>query len=227
MTEGVRLHWSQEPEAALRSFQRALALDSRHYSALWHAAAESVVVGMITSDPASAETRYAEAEGYARRGLESNPRGSEAMAWLAVALGRRALAVGMRARVRLAEEIRLVATQAVALDSTNANARHVLGQWHAEVMRIGGLQRFVARTMLGGESFDEASWELAELHLARSAELEPESLVHRVELARVHAATGREDLAREGLTWVLAQPVRDPVDPQQQERAVRLLDELD
>ncbi len=226
IAEGERLHWALEAEAALRSFQRALALDSRHYGALWRAAAESIVVGMITDDGEIAAGHFEAAEAYARRAIEANPEGAEAREWLAVALGQRALSVGLRDRVRLAEEIRQAAIDAIALDSTSANGHHVLGQWHAEVMRVGGFRRFLARTMLGGESFGEASWASAERHLARSAELEPESLIHRIELARVHAATDREALARDGLRWVLAQPVRDPVDPKEKERAARLLEEL-
>lgn len=226
VAEGVRLHRSFETEAALGRYVQALAADSRHYRALWHAAAESVVLGMTAEDESRAFSRYAAAEAYARRALEVNPGGTEAMGWLAVALGRKALSAGVREAVRLAEEIRSMALQAIELDPQSPLGHHVLGQWHAEVRRVGGVQRLIARAVLGGKSFGEASWDMAETHLARSTELEPESLVHRIELARVYQETGREELARSGYEWVLAQPLREPTDAGLQSRARRLLADL-
>ena len=51
---------------------------------------------------------------------------------------------------------------------------------------MGGLTRFVARTLFRGDVLGEASWERAEFHLTRAAELDPGSVMHHVEFALVH-----------------------------------------
>ena len=220
------MHLAFQVDQALERYQRALARDSHHYAALWHAAAQSVVVGLLEDDPDRAVARFEAAEAYARRAIEAKASGAEAWGWLAVALGQQALHAGLRDRVQLAEEIRAAALEALARDPDSPLGHHVLGQWHAEVRRVGGVQRMIARALLGGRSFSEASWEDAEHHLARSVELEPESILHRIELARVYAETGRPELARDMFEAVLAAPLRDPTDPDQRGRARALLEEL-
>ena len=98
--------------------------------------------------------------------------------------------------MRLAVEVREAALEALALDSANAGAHHVLGVWHAEVRRLSGVERWLARRLLGGAIFEEASWEAAEGHLLTSVALDPGGLIHHQDLAKLYLDRGRTEEAR-------------------------------
>ena len=126
----------------------------------------------------------------------------------------------------MAEAVRAQAELVLAMDSTYAAAHHVLGVWHAEVKRLNGFSKFVAQRIMGGSDFGDASWELAEEHMRRAVALEPQVVMHRVELGRILLETDRPDEARDELTTALDLPVRDPIDPLHQQTAQDLLRDL-
>jgi tetratricopeptide (TPR) repeat protein len=220
---GDAAHAAMRPHDALETFEGILDANPGLYEALWRASRESVNLGMLNVDPTARKTRYAQAEGYARRARAANPAGVEGAEWLAIALGRTALDQGVRSRVRFAEEIRTTALEALALDSTNAGAHHVLGEWHAEIRRLSGVERWMARKLLGGDSFDQASWSEAEAHLQRAVDLDPAGLIHHLGLAQIYLDTDRPGLARVQLRQVLALPSVEPVDPLHKQTAQVLL----
>lgn len=223
--DGYRLHAELDAVGALERFRSAVGIAPLHYEALWLAAAESVAVGIL-SDSEEASTRlFAEAVDFARRAVAVRPNGVEAHEWLAVALGRHALSVGIRQRVRFAEEILATASRAVALDSTSAVGHHVIGQWHAEVRRVSGLERFIARRFLGGVTFGSASHALAVHHLERAVALNPVELVHRFELGRVYLDVDRPSDAQEQFQAIIDQAVVAPTDTVYKARARRCLSE--
>jgi FimV-like protein len=223
---GDEAHASLDPLNALALYRRALQEDSTSYAALWRAARESVNLGMLTSDRDERKRRAEDAVSFARRARGVGPSEVEGSEWLSIALGRLALEEGLKARARLAAEIRSAALETLALDSLNAGAHHVLGEWHAEIRRLSGIERWVAKTMLGVDDVGEASWDCAVLHLERSVALAPAALVHHLDLARTYLDLGREDDARRELSEVLRRPVLDSVDPLQKEAAQRLLDAM-
>ena len=224
--EGDDLHARHRPREALDVFQRVLATDSTDYDALWRAAREAVSLGMLTGDEEARRAFYGEAEGFARRAVETREEALEGHHWLSVALGRRAGDEGPRTKIDLARRIREEALFVLEKDSLHAGAHHVLGEWNAEVMRLNGLTRFVARKLLGADTFDEASWEAAAAHLGRSVELEPRVLIHRLAFARVLLDRGRREEARQHLREVLERPALDPVDPVVKQAAQELLRDL-
>ena len=42
---------------------------------------------------------------------------------------------------------------------------HVMGMWNAEVMRLNGMSRFMAKNFLGGRVFESANWNDAQRYL--------------------------------------------------------------
>lgn len=223
---GDQAHASLDPLNALALYRRALEEDSTSYAALWRAARESVNLGMLASDRDERKRRAQEAVSFARRAQGMGPARVEGLEWLSIALGRLALEEGLRARAQLAGEIRDAALATLALDSLNAGAHHVLGEWHAEIRRLSGLERWVAGTVLGVDEVGEASWDCAVLHLERSVALAPATLVHHLDLGRAYLDLGRKEDARRELLEVLNRPVLDAVDPLQKEAAQRLLDTM-
>lgn len=223
VTRGDALHADLRPAEALESFRGVLAGDSARWDALWRAARETVNLGMLAADDDEAAAWFGAAEDYARRAVAQAPQAPEGHQWLAIALGRRALLEGPRARVHLSEQVRNAALRALELDPDAAGAHHVLGQWHAEIQRLGGLARFTAERILGGATFREASWDRAEHHLSRAVELEPRALVHRVALARLYLDLDRADEARTELRAAVGLPTTQPTDPVTRDEARELL----
>jgi tetratricopeptide (TPR) repeat protein len=200
---------SRDGVAALAAYDRALALDSNHYRALWHAAGVATEVGEFLPDAAQRTALYARARAYAERAVRANPDGAEGHFQLARAVGRTAQAAGVRERVRLATLVRTHAAEALARDSLHDGAMHVLGMWHAEIMRLSGLQRTFAKAFLGGKVMGEASWDAAVSCLERAAAWAPNRIVHRLDLGMVYLDRQRRDDARAQFEWIAQAPVTD------------------
>ncbi len=219
----------REPAVALAHFEAVLARDSTQYEANWRAALALVNLGKRTPDAEKSPARdslYARAETYARRAVAAKLLGADGHFALAIAIGRASLTRGPRERVARAAEIRVEALKALELDPRHDGAHHVLGRWHAEIMRLSGITRFVARHVLGAEVFAEASWEAALQHLERAVALNPGNIYHRLDLAEAYLDRRRPAEARGQLEALLALPAVDAMDPTYQRRAADLLADL-
>ena len=140
----------------------------------------------------------------ARRSLGTAPGDAEARYRLVVILGARTDRADGRAQLGLAEELHREVRALLQLEPSHAGAHHVLGRLHAAVMRIGGLERFLARHLVGGAVLDEASWERARHHLERAEAGDPCIPEHHYELGRVHMERGDVPRAWEEIGHVLA-----------------------
>ena len=134
-------------------------------------------------------------------------------------MGRTALTRPPQQRLKLARAIRTAAIRAISLDPTHDGAYHVLGRWHAEIMRLPGIERFFARRVLGARIFDEASWDEATVNLERAVALDTTRIVHRLDLAEIYADRKRYDQARAQLDTIGTMPEREYLDPQHKHQA--------
>jgi tetratricopeptide (TPR) repeat protein len=191
---GDQSHAAMNAAAALAHYQAAIQADASNAEALWRASREAIDLGEF--DDARRDSLYRLGEQYARRAVQANTNSAMAHFALAKAIGRRALSMGARDRVKFAGEVRQEALAALKIDSLNAGALHVMGRWHANVMRLSGVTRFLAKNLLGGRVFNEANWKDAVANLERAAALEPDRVVHKLELASVYADTGDKAKAR-------------------------------
>ena len=199
---GDREHAALSVAGALHHYQEALKVEPRSYEALWKASREAMDVGEYASK-AERDSLFSVAELYARRAMEANPDGAEGHFAMSRALGKQALSVGRRDRVRYAVDVRHHALEALKWDARHAGALHVMGMWHYNVMSLGSMVRFLARSLKGGKVLDSASWAEAQRYMEESVASEPERLVHRLDLGRVYAARGARDRAREQLELVV------------------------
>lgn len=218
-----------DPRSAAAALEALAEGDSLNGGLAWRAAVALVAAargGPGDTLPADRDSLYRRAEAQARRAVRLVPDEAQAHFALAMALGRASLARGVRDRVRDAVEIRAEAERAIALDPGHDGAWHVLGSWHAEVRRLSGLSRFVARTLLGGRVLGEATWEAAIRYLERAVELRPDWIAHRFDLAEVLLERGLTDRGRAQLEAVLRLPARDLLDPEYRSRAAAMLETL-
>ena len=155
---GDREHDAFHSEAALRHYEAALAIDSMNAHALQKASLSAVDLGEGTTDKTKAADLFRLAQKYGRRAVAVAPGEAESYFNLARALGRAALNVGVRDRVKYAVDVREQALAALKIDPNHPGALHVIGMWNAEVMRINGFEKFFARNFLGGGIFGIANW---------------------------------------------------------------------
>lgn len=206
-------HASFNPAGALQHYEAALQLEPTHVEALGKASRSAADAGEQAPKGARRTELYRKATAYARSAVEAGPENAEAHFHLARALGLTALSVGARERVRYATDIRAHALRALTLDPDHAGALHVMGVWHAEVMRLSGVQRFFAKNLLGGKVFSEASWKDAVAYMEKAVAVDPDRLTHRLDLAKIYADVGEKAKAREQFELVLSGRQTDFNDP--------------
>jgi tetratricopeptide (TPR) repeat protein len=212
IARGDSAHAALNAKAALADYEAAIKLDSTNAEALWKAAREAVDLGEAAGFEQQNRTRdslYKLGEQYATRAVQANPNEAVTHFTLAKALGRAALAVGGRDRVRYAKRVRAEALEALKLDSLDDGAWHVMGVWNAEIMRLNGFMRFFAKTLLGGQVLGEANWASAQRDLEHAVALQPGRIVHHLDLGKVYEDVGDKAKAQAQYEEVLKLPATE------------------
>jgi hypothetical protein len=102
----------------------------------------------------------------------------------------------------------------------------VIGVWNAEIMRLNGLSRAIARHFLGGKEFDAANWDDAQKYLEQAVAYDSTRIVHRLDLAEVYADRDQRAKAIEQYEWIARAPITDYNDPNYKNEAKRRLTAL-
>ena len=206
---GDKEYVAMNAAAALQHYEEAIKLDSKNYEALWKGSRSAVDLGSYERNDDKREAYFKEAELDARRAVEASPGDAEGHFNLARALGKNALTQGPRSRIKYAKDIRSEALECLKINPRHAGCLHVMGMWNAEVMRLNGFTRMLAKNFLGGKIFDTANWAEAKRYMEESVAAEPDRIVHHVDLAGVYRDTG--DKAKAKAEWQVAMrlPNRD------------------
>jgi len=194
---------------ALNHYVEAIRLEPNNYEALWKAARSAVDRASYDETGETQAKLFAMAETYSRTAVTVNPAGPEGHFNLARALGKRALSVGVRQRIKYATEVREQALECLKLDPKHAGCLHVMGVWNAEIMRLNGFARLIARNFLGGKVFGSANWADAQRDMEQSIAFEPLRIVHYVDAAAIFSDLGNKAKAKEMYETALRLPVSD------------------
>ncbi len=206
---GDKEYVAMNASAALQHYEAAIQEDPRNYEALWKASRSAVDLGSFNRNDEKRALEFKNAELYARRAVEVNPTDAEGHFNLARALGKNALTQGPRARIKYAGDVRTHALECLKINPKHAGCLHVMGMWNAEVMRLSGFTRMLARNFLGGKIFDSANWGDAKRYMEESVANEPDRIVHHVDLAGVYRDTGDKAKARSEWQIAMKLPNRD------------------
>jgi tetratricopeptide (TPR) repeat protein len=206
---GDKEYVAMNATAALQHYEAAIKEDPQNYEALWKASRSAVDLGAYERDDDKRGNYFKSAELYARRAVEVKPGDAEGHFNLARALGKNALTQGPRARIKYAKDVRNEALECLKIDPKHAGCLHVMGMWNAEVMRLNGFTRMLAKNFLGGKIFDSANWAEAKRYMEASVAAEPDRIVHHVDLAGVYRDTGDKEKARAEWQVAMKLPNRD------------------
>ncbi len=226
MTLGVVLHAQPAPEhlrradeayiagntdESLMHLMRAIAVDPANYDAQWKASRSQVDLAEIAGSPANRMLLDA-AQTHAEAAIRLQPGGAEGHFAYARTLRQRVAEAGVRERVRFADAIRSEALLALHADPQHPGALHELGMWHAQLMRLNGLSRRIAKSFLGADLLELANWDEAQMLLENAVRLDPGRITHRLELASIYADRGDKERARATYMWIASAPLVDPND---------------
>lgn len=226
VAQGDRAYADRKAQAALDEYRLALSIEPGNYEALCKASRTEVDLAERLDAGPSHDSLQASAERHAEAAIAVKPSDAEGHFALARALGRKALSLGTMDRIRYAKRIRLEALEALKYDSLHPGALHVLGSWNAEIMRVNGLERTFARHFLGAGVFGQASWNEAQRLMEEAVRVDPDRLVHHLDLGAIYADRGDKLKAREQFNLIIRAPVREFNDPLYKKKAADRLKKL-
>lgn len=206
---GDRDYAAMNAPSALAHYEKAIAADRENYKALWKASRSAIDIGSYLSDASRRSAMYANAERYARKSVALRPSDAEGHFSLARALGKTALSQSPRGRVKYGTEVRAQALECLKVAPEHAGCLHVMGMWNAEIMRLNGITRLVAKNILGGRVLGSASWKDAVRYMEQAVSAEPDRIVHHVDMGEVYRDVKQRTKARAEFETALKLPVGD------------------
>lgn len=180
-------------EGALDTYLEILQLDSGQYDALWNASLLHATIGNRFEVEARKKEYFERAVELAEKSVETHPNRGHPYYALAVAKGRMTDVAGTRARIRLAYAVEENVKKAIERMPDHAPSWHLYGVWHSEVANVSRAERFAARFISRG--LPDGSSHKAEEYLLKAVELDPESILIRLDLARYYERTGNRSKA--------------------------------
>ena len=163
----------------------------------------------------------AKAMDYAKRGASLAPNDSEAQLSVAITYGKMLPLKPSKEQMEGSRKIKEGAERAIRLDSGNDLAWHILGRWHLVMADVGMVKRALAQLVYG--KLPSASNEEAVKCFERAIAINPNRLMHHVELGRTYAQMGRKAEARRFISKGLAMPSTEKDDPDTKRRGREIL----
>lgn len=226
LVRAEELHFEHRAAESLELLEGVVEKEPANYEALWRAAREAVVMGLLAHGTEIENRWFMRGEDFARRAVELDPDGIHGLNWLMSAKGLRAVQTDAIDASRLGTEVFQLAHRILEMDSLHAGAYHALGVLNYEVQKLNRVERFIATRVLGNRAFRLTSWEDAERYHTRAVELAPDFILFHLDLGKMYLERNQMARAREVFARVLELPPVHPQDPGLQEVAERLLAQI-
>ena len=149
---------------------------------------------------------------YAQRAVALAPEDPEAQLSLAISYGKMLPLEETKQQIATSRLIKIAVDKVIALDPKNDLAWQVLGRWYLGIAEIGGVKRALARVAYG--KLPTATYEDAARCFEKAIALNPNRLMHHIELGRTYAKMGKDAEARKLITKGLAMPETEKDDPE-------------
>jgi len=161
---------------------------------------------------------------YSTRAAACGPKDCDAQLAPAITLGKMLPYLPTKEQVGASPRIKESVDKALAIDSRNDTAWHVLGRWNRVLAEVSSAKRFVAGLIYG--QLPKGSIEEAEQDMKKAIALNPNRLMHYIEIGRIYAQMGRKQEAREFINKGLAMPDTEKDDPETKHRGRETLAKL-
>jgi len=161
---------------------------------------------------------------FAERAAELAPDISANRLTLAICYGRVAQHESPGKSMEYSRLIKAECEAALKLDPDNDYAWHVLGRWNYEMASLNPALRVMAGAIFG--ELPDASFERAADCFERAAAVDPQRVIHQVELGRTYLQLGRSDEARKHLETGLSLPIKERDDAESHALARKALDSI-
>jgi tetratricopeptide (TPR) repeat protein len=141
---------------------------------------------------------------HAQRAVTLAPNDPEPQLALAISYGKMLPLVGTKQRIANSRLIKIAVDKVIALDPTNDLAWHVLGRWYRALADVNPVKRAFAQVKYG--KLPPAKFEDAVRCFEKAIALNPNRLMHYIELGRTYALMDRDADARKFITKGIAMP---------------------
>ncbi|MEY2538452.1 MAG: hypothetical protein QOG67_2192 [Verrucomicrobiota bacterium] len=152
------------------------------------------------------------------------PNNAEAQLSPAISLGKMLPFMGSKDQIKASPRIKAAVDRTLVLDPTNDNAWHILGRWNYVLANINVVKRVLAKALYG--DLPLTTNEAAEKCLLRAIAINPNRLMHYIELGRIYAQMGRKEEARKNIEKGMAMPNQEKDDPEMKEIGKQMLQKL-
>ena len=164
------------------------------------------------------------AVGYAQRAVALAPNDPETQLALAISYGKLLPLEETKQQIATSRSLKIAVDKVIALDPNNDLGWQILGRWYRALADVGGVKRILARVAY--EKLPPAKFEDAVRCFEKAMALNPNRLLHHIELGRTYAKMGREADARKFITQGLAMPETEKDDPETKELGRQILKKL-
>jgi tetratricopeptide (TPR) repeat protein len=149
---------------------------------------------------------------YARRAVTLAPDDPEAQLAVAISCGKLQPFQSNREKLDGARVIKDAVDRAIRLDPRSDLAWHVLGRWHMGFAEVSPAKRALALMTYG--KLPDSTYEDAARCFEKAMEINPNRLMHYIQLGRAYAHMGRTNDARRLITEGLAMRETEKDDPE-------------
>ena len=161
---------------------------------------------------------------YSRRAAAFGPNDSDAQIAIGITYGKMLPLQGTREQVEASSRIRNSAEKAIKIDPRNDTAWHILGRWHKAVADVGVFKRAMGSLIYG--SLPSSTHEAAVACFQKAIAINPNRLMHYIELGRTYAQMGKRDEAKRFIAKGLAMQDVEKDDPETKQHGREALAKL-
>ena len=209
---------------ALECYLPAEKLDPNNVRLLVRIAREYRHLMSDATDPCEKRQLANTAVDYAQRAVALAPNDPETQLALAISYGKILPMEETKQQIATQRLVKSAVDKVIALNPTNDLAWHVLGRWYLALADVGTVKRALARIAYG--KLPPAKYEDAVRCFEKAIALNPNRLMHRIELGRTYAAMGRDADARKFINKGLAMPETEKDDPETKNLGRQILKKL-
>ena len=209
---------------ALKFYLPAEKLDSNNVRLLVRIARQYRHLMSDAAKPSEKKQLGTTAVNYAQRAIALAPNDPEAHLALAIGYGKLSPLEETKQQIANSRLIKIAADKAITLNPSNDLAWQVLGRWYLALADVGTLKRAYAQVAYG--KLPPAKYEDAVRCFEKAIALNPNRLMHYIELGRTYAQMGRAADARKFINKGLAMPDTEKDDPETKNLGRQILKKL-